>query len=106
MRNVRFFHFTTIFATLYMCTALMFFLSRNAIVIVPLHLLCIFCLFYVSYFTAKSLMIAELESGVTLKDYVIPILLIISIVGIGVFHRRVKRLDARTNLFSGAQLPS
>lgn len=57
--NFRVFRFAVIFATVYMFTALLLFFSRSSIVILPLHLLAMWCLFYIAHFNAKSLRIAE-----------------------------------------------
>jgi hypothetical protein len=55
--NIHYFRFAIIFPTLYLLTGLPFFLSRNPIVeniIVPLHLLALFCFLYALYFVSNE----------------------------------------------------
>ena len=97
--SIHYFRFAIIFPTLYLLTALPFFLSRNSTVeaiILPLHLLTMFCLFYVFYFISKSLVIAEKCEAVTFNDYALSLfLLFFSIVGIWLIQPRINRLYAR-----------
>lgn len=61
--------------------------------ILPLHLLAMFCMFYMIYFIAKSLRTAELQRKVTASDYIGEFFLLwIYIVGVWVIQPRVNKL--------------
>jgi hypothetical protein len=96
--DIRFFRFALIYPTLYLLTALPFFLSRNPVVeriILPLHLLAVFCLFYVLNFVSKSLVRAEKGANATFRDYALSqILLWVSPVGVWVIQPRINRFFA------------
>ena len=96
--NIHVFRFAIIFPTLYVLTALPLFLSRNSTVeaiILPLHLLAMFCLIYVCYFDSKSLVIAEKGEAVTFNDYALSLLLVFfSLIGIWLIQPRINRLYA------------
>ena len=99
--NIHVFRFAIIFPTLYVLTALPLFLSRNSTVeaiILPLHLLAMFCLIYVCYFDSKSLVIAEKGEAVTFNDYALSLLLVFfSLIGIWLIQPRINRLYAGRN---------
>lgn len=66
------FFFPMIYVVVFMC--FMFFVFPSvapewAFIIVPFHFLAIACIFYVLYFTAKSLKTFELNRNVTFGDY-------------------------------------
>jgi hypothetical protein len=97
--NIRVFRFAIIFPTLYLFTALPFFLSSSSTVmetvILPLHLLALACLIYVFSFDAKSLVIAEKGEAVTSNDYVLPLFFFFfSLIGIWLIQPRINRLYA------------
>jgi hypothetical protein len=98
-RNIHFFRFAIIFPTLYLLTALPFFLSRNPFVeriVVPMHLLTLFCLIYDFYFVSKSLVIAEKGKRVSFNDYGLSLfLLFFSLLGVWLIQPRINRLDAQ-----------
>ena len=97
--NIHYFRFAIVFPTLYLLTALPFFLSHNSTVeaiILPLHLLALFCLIYVFYFVSKSLILAEKREAVTFNDYALSLfLLFFSLIGIWLIQPRINRLYAR-----------
>jgi hypothetical protein len=97
--NIYFFRFAIIFPTLYFLTALPFFLSRNPTVegiILPMHMLAIFCPFYALYFVSKSLVVAEKGEAVTRNDYTLTLfLLFFSLIGIWLVQPRINRLYAQ-----------
>jgi hypothetical protein len=97
--SIHYFRFAIVFPTLYLLTALPFFLSRDSTVeaiILPLHLLAVFCLLYVIYFVSKSLVIAEKCEAVTFNDYALSLfLLFFSLIGIWLIQPRINRLYAR-----------
>jgi hypothetical protein len=97
--NIHYFRFAIIFPTLYLLTALPFFLSHNSkveAIILPLHLLALFCLIYVFYFVSKSLVIAEKGETVTVNDYGLSLFLIFfSLIGIWLIQPRINGLYAR-----------
>lgn len=93
--DIRFFRFALIYATLYLLTALPFFLSRNPVVecvILPMHLLAVFSLFYVLNFVSRSLVLAEKGSIATFRDYALSQLLFwVSPVGVWLIQPRINR---------------
>jgi hypothetical protein len=97
--NIHFFRFAIIFPTLYLLAGLPFFLSRNHVVetvIIPVHLLALFCIFYAFYFVSKSLLMAEKGEVVTRNDYTLTLLLLFfSLIGIWLLQPRINRLYAR-----------
>lgn len=97
--NIHFFRFAIIFPSLYLLTALPFFLSSNSPmeeIILPLHLFALFCFFYGFYFVSKSLVAVERGEAVTRHDYTITLLLILfSLIGIWLIQPRINRLYAR-----------
>jgi hypothetical protein len=96
--NIGFFRFALTYSTLYLLTALPFFLSRNPAVeavILPMHLLALFCLIHVLYFVSKSLVIAEQGKTVTFGDYALSLLLLsLSPIGVWLIQPRINRFYA------------
>jgi hypothetical protein len=98
--SVHYFRFAIVFPTLYLLTGSPIFLSRNstveATILLPLHLLAMFCLFYVFYFISKSLVIAEKREALTFNDYALSLLLLFfSMIGIWLIQPRINRLYSR-----------
>ena len=67
-----FFRFALVYSAVYMFiffTVILIPGPSKAALIVPLHLLCMFCLFYILYFVSKTLALVELGKAVTFYDY-------------------------------------
>lgn len=67
-----FFRFALGYSAVYMFVFFSFMLNPGpvpAVIIVPLHLLCMYCLFYILYFVSKTLTLVELGKALTLYDY-------------------------------------
>ena len=96
--NLHFFRFAILFSSLYLLTALPFFLSSNPTIeaiILPMHFLALVCLLYAFYFVSKSLVVAETGEAVTFNDYAISLLLFLcSFIGIWLIQPRINRLYA------------
>jgi hypothetical protein len=99
--KLTFFKFAVIYPVLYIPLAAPFFLSSDpsmVAIILPLHFLAMFCLFYDLYFVAKHLVIAETGKSVTFYDYAGPFFLIWFFpVGIWFVQPRLNRLYAERN---------
>jgi hypothetical protein len=99
--NLRFFRFTIIYPLIYMFVFLAFLaffgnpLPVLFAVIVPLHLLAMFCMFYGLYFVSKSLVMAETGKSASFYDYAGPFFLIWFIpIGVWTVQPRINRLYA------------
>jgi hypothetical protein len=72
--NLSLFRAAVAYTTLYLLTAVPFFLKFNGrileAILIPMHLLAMLCLIYVFYFVAKSLVLTNKRKDVTLGDYV------------------------------------
>ncbi len=70
-RRVGFFRFALVYPILYIPVFMVFFPLSPAkfVAILPLHLLAMFCMFYLLYFVSKSLALAETGRAVTFSDY-------------------------------------
>jgi len=104
--NIHVFRFAVIFPTLYLLTALPFFLSTSTpeAIILPLHLPALFCLIYVFYFDSRSLVTAEKGEGATSNDYVLPMLLLFfSPIGVWLIQPRINLLYTRSDARSTSQ---
>ena len=93
-----FFRFAVIYPPVYLVFFLGSFIgneSRLGDLIIPLHLLCMICLFYLLYFVSKSLVLAETDKPASFYDYAGPFFLLwIFPVGIWYVQPRVNRLYA------------
>jgi len=66
-------------------------------IIFPLHLFSMFCMFYCIYFTAKSIKTAELQREVTFSDYMAEFFLIwFFFVGVWILQPRVNKMASET----------
>lgn len=75
------------------------------IVIIPLHLFSVFCIFYCLYFVAKTLKTVELQKEVQFSDFVGEFFLIwFYPIGIWIIQPRVNKLvqTSHTNYFDGS----
>jgi hypothetical protein len=94
--SIHFFWFAIIFSTLYLLMGLPFWLSDGPVVehiLIPLHLLALFCILYALYFVSKSLAVAEKGEAVTRNDYTLTLfLLFFSPIGIWLVQPRINRL--------------
>lgn len=96
--------FFTFFYTIAFCGAMIYFVSDFPAhlnvtsawffcLIIPFHLLAMFCSVYCVYFTAKSVKLAELKSPVKFDDYAAEFfLLLFSIIGVWILQPRINRL--------------
>jgi len=93
--QTRLFSSAIVYAGIYMILFLPVFMSDavvSAAVIVPLHLLCMACLFYVLYFVSKNLALAEAGKPVSFYEYAGPFFLIwFYPVGVWVLQPKVNR---------------
>jgi hypothetical protein len=96
--DLRVFRLAVIFSALYLLTALLLFSFATPQVIVPLHLLAMLSVLYIGYFDAMSLRLAEAGEPAAFKDYVVDILLILSMIGIGLIQSRINRLYTRAEV--------
>jgi hypothetical protein len=93
-----FFHFSLVYPAVYLPIFLALLDMRPApvAVILPLHLLAMFCIFYVLRFASKALAMAETGRAVSFYDYAGAFFLLwFYPVGIWVVQPRVNRLYAR-----------
>ena len=89
------FLFALVYPLIYSLFVVWLFLAVPVGVIVPLHLLCMFCLFYILYFVAKSLVLAETGEPVSFYDYAGPFFLLwFYPLGVWIIQPRVNRLYA------------
>jgi hypothetical protein len=90
-----FFHFSLVYPAVYLPVFLAL-LHAPVAVILPLHLLAMFCMLYVLRFAAKALAMAETGRAVSFYDYARAFFLLwFYPVGIWVVQPRVNRLYAR-----------
>jgi len=69
--------------------------STAILLIIPLHLFAMFCMFYCLYFVSKALKSAELQREALLGDYIVDMLLFwFFIVGIWFLQPRINKLFA------------
>ena len=74
-----FFRFALVYPAIYVLFFMWVFKTLNAVLlslILPLHFLAMFCLFYVLYFVSKSLVLAETCKPASFNDYAGPFFLI------------------------------
>lgn len=101
--------FALIYTPLYVVVFVADFFSPGAAVsawiIVPPHLLAMFCIFYAAYFASKNLAMAEKSGPVTFYDYAGPLFLIWFFpVGVWFVQPRINRLYAQNrNRQAGAE---
>jgi hypothetical protein len=96
--NAGFFLFSLIYPPLYLFSILAFFPNELPLpfaVIIPLHLLAMFCMLYGLYFVSKSLALAERGGSVSFYNYVGSLFLIWFFpIGVWIIQPRVNRLYA------------
>ncbi|HZY80968.1 MAG TPA: hypothetical protein VFE50_15705 [Cyclobacteriaceae bacterium] len=64
-------------------------------IIIPFHFLAMFCMFYVLYFTSKSLKIVELQRNVTFSDFAGEFVLIwLFFIGVWIIQPRINKIFA------------
>lgn len=100
-RKTGFLWFALVFPSLYIFLFIAYFFSTGPVIaswiIVPPHLLAMFCIFYTIYFAAKSLAAAQASQPVTFYDYAGPFFLIWFFpLGIWVLQPRINRLYAQS----------
>ena len=98
-QKVGFFRFALIYPALYMLVFMAFSqgpkLASLAIVL-PLHLLAMFCMFYALYFVSKCLVLAETSKPASFRDYAGEFFLIwFCPIGVWFIQPRVNRLHAQ-----------
>lgn len=97
--NDQFFRFSVVYPPVYtlIFVPLLFTdVLESKLFILPLHLGCVICLFYLAYFTAKSLVLLEKGEAVTFYEAAGPFFLIwFYPLGIWVIQPRVNRLFAK-----------
>lgn len=74
-----FFRFALVYSALYMCVFVGLILTPEpgrAAFIVPLHLLCMFCSFYILYFVSKTLVLVETGKSASFYSYAGPFFLL------------------------------
>lgn len=94
-----FFRFSLVYPILYIPLFMVFFPLQPAMfaVIVPLHLLAMFCMFYIFSFVSKNLVLAETSKRVTFSDYAGPFFLLWFFpIGVWIIQPRINRLYAGT----------
>jgi hypothetical protein len=99
-RRVGFFRFALVYPILYIPVFMIFFpLSPAAFaVILPLHLLAVFCMFYLLYFVSKNLAQAETGRDATFFDYAgIFFSLWFFPIGVWIIQPKINRLYADRN---------
>jgi len=95
--SVGFFRFALIYPILYLPIFMISFPQRPAMlaVILPLHLLAMFCMFYLLNFVSKNLVLAETGRNVTFYDYAGPFFLLWFFpIGVWIVQPRINRLYA------------
>jgi hypothetical protein len=97
--NISFFRAAVAYTTLYLLTAVAFFLKLNdstlEVIVIPLHLLALLCLIYVFYFVAKSLVLTNKRKHVALGDYAWSLVLLsASFFGVWTIQPRINQLYA------------
>jgi len=99
--RVGLFRFALLYPALYIVLFMAFFGSTNPLlfaVIIPLHLLAMFCMFYCLYFVSKSLVLAETGKPASFSDYAGPFFLMwFYPLGVWFIQPRVNRLYAGRN---------
>lgn len=94
--NLKFFRFAVAFPMPYMCLFFFVFQSSHPeafLVIFPLHLFAVFCIFYSMYFVSKNLSQVEVGRRATFSDYAGYFFLIwLYPVGIWVIQPKINRL--------------
>lgn len=99
LMNDQFFRFSVVYPPVYtlIFVPLLFTdVLESKLFILPLHLGCVICLFYLAYFTAKSLVLLEKGEAVTFYEAAGPFFLIwFYPLGIWVIQPRVNRLFAK-----------
>ena len=71
---------------------------RWLVLLMPLHLLSMFCMFYILYFSAKTLKTALLQRNVTFKDYAAEFFLLwFYIIGLWIIQPKVNALFSNTS---------
>lgn len=98
-----FFEFACIYPLLYLPVFLALFVvslrtnPSNVIFVFPFHFFAVFCMFYLLYFVAKSLVLVETGSAVTFYEYAGPFFLLWFFpVGVWITQPRINRLFAGT----------
>jgi hypothetical protein len=95
----RFFRFALIYPFFYGIVFFKFVLLLSQPVqiflIVPFHLLAMFCVFYIMYFDSKSLVLAETDKPASFYDYAKPFFLLCFFpIGVWIIQPRINRLYA------------
>jgi hypothetical protein len=94
--KIGFFRFAVLYPALYLFFFLAVFQSNTlalVVLIVPLHLLAMFCMFYNLYFVSKSLTLAETNKPASFYDYAGPFFLNWFFpIGVWIIQPRINRL--------------
>ncbi len=69
--NLTLFRVATIYTMFYFLIAIPLFMSDNPNIILPLHLIAMFFMFYILYFVSKSLVMKNKGRSVTIGEYVL-----------------------------------
>ena len=99
--NTAFFRLTLIYPPLYVLGFMTSFqkqLPLLLVVVIPLHLVAMFCMFYNLYFVSKSLVLAETGKSPSFYDYAGPFFLVWFFpIGVWVVQPRINRLFAENS---------
>jgi len=98
--NPIFFHLAIVYPLFYVPVFVWDWFRQNSLsagVIIPLHLLAMFCILYVFTFVAKNLAMVETGKPASLSDYAIPfVLLWFFPIGVWMIQPKVNRLYSET----------
>ncbi len=96
--NVAFFRFALIYPPLYVFAFMVFFQNPSALwfaVVIPLHLLAMFCVLYSLYFVSKGLVLAERGKSASFYNYAGSFFLVWFFpIGVWIVQPKVNRLYA------------
>lgn len=100
--SLRFFRFALVYPAIYILFFMYVFQVPNVdlfLLVFPLHFFAMFCLFYLLYFVAKSLVLAETGRPASFNDYAGPFFLIWFFpIGIWFIQPRINRLYVKSSV--------
>lgn len=106
----KFFKAAVVYPGVYVLFFLPVFLGANPfwfLVILPFHLLAMFCMFYCLYFVAKNMAMAEMGRRVSFYDYAGPFFLLwFFFIGVWIIQPRANRLYTERGSFEAGQTMS